>query len=79
VTVAAKSDPGASKYQSDRCKLFSESKVITDNFLRNNHDVDIVYSIQFCGFEMMVMTLSLPNNDLYVGNEVHHVHIDKRL
>ncbi|KAI9258810.1 hypothetical protein BDA99DRAFT_514247 [Phascolomyces articulosus] len=79
VAEAAKGDPGSFKYQSDRCKLFSESKVIIDNLLLDNHDVDTLYCIQFCGLEMMIMSLSLPVNGLYVGNEVYHVHLDDRL
>ncbi|KAI7848352.1 hypothetical protein BDC45DRAFT_541064 [Circinella umbellata] len=79
VAEAANSDPGSSKYQSDRCKLFSESKVIIDNFLLDNHDIDTIYCIQFCGLEMMINSLSLPDNGLYVGNEVYHVHLDDRL
>lgn len=79
VAEAAKSDPGVLKYQSDRCKLLSESKVIIDNFVAKGRDVNSVYSIQFCGFEMMIISLSLFSNGLYVGNEVHHVQIDDRL
>ncbi|KAI7877316.1 uncharacterized protein EV154DRAFT_525492 [Mucor mucedo] len=79
VAEAAKNDPGVSKYQSDRCKLLSESKVIIDNFIAQGRDVNAVYSIQFCGFEMMMISLSLFKNGLYVGNEVHHVQIDDRL
>ncbi|KAG2220644.1 hypothetical protein INT45_014074 [Circinella minor] len=44
VVEVARSDPGSFKYQSDRCKLFSESKVIIGNFLLDNPDVDNIYS-----------------------------------
>ncbi|CEG79905.1 hypothetical protein RMATCC62417_14315 [Rhizopus microsporus] len=79
VAEAGKNDPGSFKYQSNRCKLLSESKVIIDNSLHGKNDVDTVYPIYFCGFEIMVMSLSLSANDLYVGNEVHHIHLDDRL
>ncbi|KAG2204299.1 hypothetical protein INT47_009341 [Mucor saturninus] len=50
VAEAAKRDPGVSKYQSDRCKLLCESKVIIDNFVAKGRDLNSVYSIKFCGF-----------------------------
>lgn len=45
VGEAAKSDPGTVNFQSDRCKLFSESNVIADNFIHHGQDIDAVYSI----------------------------------
>ncbi|KAL9542488.1 hypothetical protein MBANPS3_008582 [Mucor bainieri] len=48
---AAKHNPEQSKFSSDRCKLFTESKVVIDNFLEASHDVNTLYSIQFCGMK----------------------------
>ncbi|KAG2204331.1 hypothetical protein INT47_009373 [Mucor saturninus] len=59
VAEAAKRDPGVSKYQSDRCKLLCESKVIIDNFVAKGRDLNSVYSIKFRGLEMMIISLSL--------------------
>lgn len=79
VEEVAKGDSGSSKYQFDRHKLFLESKVIIDNFLRDKQDVDTVYSVQLCGLEMMIMSLSLSVNGLYVGNEAYRVSLNDQL
>ncbi|KAI9358861.1 hypothetical protein BD770DRAFT_410166 [Pilaira anomala] len=76
---AAKDEPGSAKFNSDRCKLLTESKVIIDNFLHDNQDVGSVYSIQFCGLDITILSLSLSANGLYVGNEIHHAKVDNRL
>ncbi|KAG0738530.1 hypothetical protein G6F57_000178 [Rhizopus arrhizus] len=75
VAEAAKNDPGLFKFMSDRCKLLSKNKVIIDNFLHDSDDIDTVYSIQFCGLEMMIMSLSLSANGLYIGHETYHIQL----
>ncbi|CAO3665571.1 unnamed protein product [Rhizopus stolonifer] len=79
IAEASKSDPGLLKFMSDRCKLLSENKVIIDNFRHDSDDIDTVYSIQFCGLEMMIISLSLSANGLYISNEAYHVQLDNSL
>ncbi|KAG2227067.1 hypothetical protein INT45_003797 [Circinella minor] len=79
VAEAGKNDPGLSKFVIDRCKLLSENKMIIDNYLHDSDDIDAVYSIQFCGLEMMIVSLSLSANGLYIGNEAYHVQLNNNL
>ncbi|OBZ88417.1 hypothetical protein A0J61_03538 [Choanephora cucurbitarum] len=46
---AAKNNPGYPKFNSDRCKLFCESKVVNDSQLLGNFNPDTRFSIQVCG------------------------------
>lgn len=79
VAEAAKDDPGPFKFMSDRCKLLSENEVIIDNFLHDSDNINTVYSIQFCGLKMSIMSLSLSINGLYIGNEIYHFQLENSL
>ena len=72
VAEAAEESPGKVNFNSDRCKVLIESKVIVDRFILDGCHIDNVDSLQICGMEVYFIKLELQDNGLYIGTQHYH-------
>lgn len=72
VAEAAEESPGKVKFNSDRCKVLIESKVIIDRFILDGCHIDNVDSLQICGIEVYFIKLELQDNGVYIGTQHYH-------